>query len=68
MHLQHLDIGDTTRMGDPYAPEPIEPEVTEIIERLYAGGDDCDEPAPLPPVPARGSRPYPIVTIYPRFR
>jgi hypothetical protein len=50
---------------EPYAPEPIAHEVTEIIHRLEV---DADEPPPLPPVPARGSRTYPVVTLYPRCR
>lgn len=67
MRFQNLDIGDTARMN-PYAPEPIEHEVTEVIERLEPILDADGEPPPLPPIPARGSRMYPVVTLYPRFR
>jgi hypothetical protein len=67
--MTDLDVGDTTARYEPYAPEPIAHEVTEIIHRLEpAYDDDADEPPPLPPVPARGSRTYPVVTLYPRFR
>ena len=67
--IADLEVGDTTGRYEPYAPEPIAHEVTEIIHRLDPGyEDDADEPPPLPPVPARGSRMYPVVTLYPRFR
>jgi hypothetical protein len=63
-----LDVGDTTGTYEPYAPEPIARENTELIHRLHLVCDDDNEPPPLPPVPARGSRMYPVVTLYPRFR
>jgi hypothetical protein len=65
--MTDLELGDT-QAYEPYAPEPIEREVTEVIHRLHLVAAIDDEPAPLPPVPARGSRVYPVVTLYPRFR
>jgi hypothetical protein len=66
--MTDLELGDT-QAYEPYAPEPIEREVTEVIQRLHLVTAECDdEPAPLPPVPARGSHVYPVVTLYPRFR
>jgi hypothetical protein len=62
-----LDVG-AAQAYEPYAPEPIEHEVTEVIQRLYPAVDDDFEPEPLPPAPARGSQTFPVVTVYPRFR
>jgi hypothetical protein len=58
---------DRVQAYEPYAPEPITREITEVFHRLDHN-EDADEPPPLPPVPARGSQVYPVVTLYPRFR
>lgn len=65
--ITQLDVG-AAQPYDPYAPEPIEHEVTEVIRRADPIIDDDFEPEPLPPIPARGSRSYTAVTIYPRYR
>jgi hypothetical protein len=62
-----LPVGHRLPAYEPYAPEPITREITEVFHRLDHN-EDADEPPPLPPVPARGSQVYPVVTLYPRFR
>ena len=68
-HITQLGVG-VAQAYEPYAPEPIAHEVTEVIQRLDVETDlgDDDEPPPLPPVPARGSGTYTAVTVYPRYR
>jgi hypothetical protein len=71
--LPDLDVGDTTDRYQAYAPEPIEPEITEVLQRIDPrlgtnneadhGEPDDDEPPPLPPVPAGRPQSYPIARV-----
>ena len=71
--LPDLDVGDTTDRYQAYVPEPIEPEITEVLQRIdprlgtnneaEQGESDDDEPPPLPPVPAGRPQSHPIARV-----